>query len=490
MAHSNLDPRIEQAQAAYRTGAFAHARDLLTQVLAEDPANLTALVDLLSACNQMGDTQAPLPYFERARAAAPDDGNILINYVEALLGNQEQQKAFELARDALERDPDNLALRLQVARGWMGIGETEEARAHLWAAYELDPSAIDPLYFLARLGDKRDIEKIDALSAAAWAQRLTNPADAPRHLMLAFTRATITEKLGRFDEAWDAYVAGNEIHRGLIPFDEEGYIGALNEQLQLFGNVAPPPMSADVPGGNLIFIVSLPRSGSTLTEQILASHSRVKTIGERALVFDAFQIWNRSRTPAALEDARRAYCEGAHALLGTADDEDIVILDKSITNYIYLGFLRLLFPRAKFVHVVRAPMDAGFSCYATAFGMNALKWCSDLGAIGRVFRRYQKLMKVWMRQDRGDLMTLSYEELTADPETRVRALLDFCKLPWEPACLAFHENKRQVATASVAQVRRPIHKTAQGRAAPFEAHLAVLRRVLGRAADPDWYKKP
>jgi len=488
MDNAEIDPLLKQAYDAYQVGAFARSRAALERVLEHDPTHLDALAALSNTCQQMGDTTGPLAFLERARAATPDNEMILILYVDALIADQKHQQAFDIANEAATLFPDNAMLRIQVARGWMGTGESDKARAGLWAAFESDPTNVNALYYLARIGDNSDLPRLEPLLDDAWSRRKT--LEPPAQMILAFARATVAEKQARIDEAWDAYVAGNEIHRSLVPFDEEGYIGALNEQLQLFGNVAPLPTGTDAPGGNLVFIVSLPRSGSTLTEQILASHSRVKTIGERALVYDAFHIWNRSRTPAALEDARRAFREGAYALLGISEDEDTIILDKSITNYIYLGFLRLLFPGANFVHVVRAPMDTGFSCFATAFGMNALKWCSDLGAIGRVFRRYQKLMKVWTRQDRGDLLTLSYEELTADPETKVRALVAFCGLPWEPACLKFHENKRQVATASASQVRRPIYKTAQGRAAPFEAHLTGLRRVLGRAADPDWYKKP
>jgi len=486
---TDLDQRqlFEQGSQAYQAGAFARARDLWAQILEDDPANFDALTSLMKAYHQLNDSPGPLPFFERAREAAPDDERVTIYYVDALVANQEQQKAFDLANEALETHPDNLNLRVQVGRGWMGFGETEKARKELWAAFDIDPTAVIPIYYLARLGDSRDLERLDAASIDAWAERET--LEPPMMLMLAYAKGIIAEKQGHFDDAWTAYVAANDIHKSMVIFEEEAYIEGVTRHLGLFGNLTVPPAAEDAPGHNLIFIVSLPRSGSTLTEQILASHSRVKAIGERELIHEAFEIWNASRTPAALDDARNKYLVGARAYANCTEDENPVIIDKSINNYILVGFLRVLFPGAKFVHVVRAPLDAALSCYTTPFGLNALKWCSDFGSIGRVFRRYQKLMKTWMRQDRGDLMTISYEELTADPDTKIRELIAFCDLEWEPACLNFHESKRQVSTASVSQVRKPIYKSAQGRAAPFDEYLGTLKRVLGRAASPDWYRE-
>jgi len=477
----------EQGNEAYRAGAFARARDVWARILEDDPANFDALTSLMNAYHQMNDSSGPIPFFERAREAAPEDERITIYFVDALVANQEDQKAFHLANEALETHPDNSNLRVQVGRGWMGLGESEKARKELWAAIEIDPAIVIPIYYLARIGDERDLDQLDSLAAEAWQRRDT--LEPSTRLMLAYAMGAIAEKQGRFDDAWSAYVAANDIHKNLVLFDEMGFVDVVTENLKHFGNAVPPPASNDAPGQNLIFIVSLPRSGSTLTEQILASHSRVKTIGERTLVHEAFQVWNEHRTPAALEEARNTYLTSARALANCADDDDPIIVDKSITNYISLGFLRMLFPGAKFVHVVRAPMDAALSCYATPFGLNALKWCSDFGSIARVFRRYQKLMKIWMRHDRGDLMTLTYEDLTADPDTKVRELIAFCGLEWEPACLDFHKSKRQVSTASVSQVRRPIYKSVQGRAAPFDEYLGPLKKVLGRAASPDWYRK-
>jgi len=405
MENAEVDRLVQQARDAYQGGAFARARAAWERILEHDPTHFDALTGLTNTCHQMSDTLTPIAFLERAHDAKPDDEMILIFYVDALIADQRHQQAFDIAREAVKLFPNNANLRIQVARGWMGTGESEKSREGLWAAFESDPTSISALYYLARVGDNSDLPRLEPLLAKAWDQRET--LEPPAQLILAFARATVAEKQNRIDDAWDAYAAGNEIHKKMVPFDEPGFVKTVNSHIQLFGKVHREPAGDDSPGRNLIFVVSLPRSGSTLTEQILASHSRVRPIGERSLVRDAFNIWNAKRDAAALEEARALYLKGARRYAECGEDEDVVIVDKSITNYIFVGFLRLLFPGARLVHVVRAPLDAAFSCYATPFGLNALKWCSDFGNIARVFRRYQKLMKVWMRESRDDIRSVN-----------------------------------------------------------------------------------
>ncbi len=477
---------LKEAENFYRAGAFLPARGKWQEVLKDEPAHLDALAGFVNASLQMSDAAESVRVAALAHEAAPDDVRILNLYLDTLISNQEQQTAFEIACAGTERFPDNTNLHVKVAQCRMGFGEIDKARGELWTAHENDPKAVNPLYFLVRIGDRRDFEKLEVPVENAYVQR--ESIEPSEQVMIAYTRAALAEKLGRYDDAWDAYKVGNGIQLQMAIFDEAGYVETINNNIKLFGQKMPPPLDENAPGHNIIFIVSLPRSGSTLTEQILGSHSRVWPIGERKLVLESFSLWEKSPNTEGLEEARRHYLEGAREIAACSDDERAFIADKSINTYFFVGFLRMLLPGAKFVHVVRAPLDAAVSCYATPFALNSLKWCSDLETIGRVFRRYQKIMKVWMRAGRGDLLTISYEDLTADPETKVRELIKFCGLDWEPACLAFHENKRQVSTASLVQVRQPIYQSAKGRATHFDKYLDPLKRAMGRAASPDWYK--
>jgi len=313
--------------------------------------------------------------------------------------------------------------------------------------------------------------------------------------LTGYTRGKVLEKLGRYEEAWEGYAFGAKARREAIGYNEDAYAQLHDAHRKLFTTAQltsdPPPSDG---GGQHVFIVSLPRSGSTLVEQIVSAHEAVETIGEQNIAAQAVNYWQKTHgpspatlfKPAALADARAFYVGKARELVGR---EEAMIVDKSITNYVLLGFLHAIMPEARFLHVTRAPMDTGLSCFTTSFH-SGNQWTYDLAEIGRNIRRYQGLMKHWMKLCPERILTISYETLVSDVETKTREIVSFCNLAWDPACLAFHESKAVVRTASVAQVRRPVYQTAKDRAAHFAAHLGPLRAALGRAADADWYRTP
>jgi tetratricopeptide (TPR) repeat protein len=174
VADADQDRLFEQGRSAYQAGAFAKAREAWARILEDEPAHVEALTSYMNACYQMSDTQSPLAFFQRALEVAPDDEQIIVFYADALINNQEHQKAFDIADKALQTHPDNMNLRVQVGRGWMGFGESEKARKELWAAVDTDPSAVIPIHYLLRIGDKRDFERLKVLADEAWQRRDKN----------------------------------------------------------------------------------------------------------------------------------------------------------------------------------------------------------------------------------------------------------------------------------------------------------------------------
>ncbi len=153
------------------------------------------------------------------------------------------------------------------------------------------------------------------------------------------------------------------------------------------------------------------------------------------------------------------------------------ITDKMPANFFYIGMIRLMLPNAKIIHAMRDPMDSCFSCYARLFN-DTMDFAYDLGTLGRYYARYIRLMRHWHAVLPGTILDLRYEDLVADTEGQARRILDHAELPWDERCLAFHENKRRVHTASVAQVRKPIYKTSVARWERFSAHLAPLLELV------------
>ena len=240
-----------------------------------------------------------------------------------------------------------------------------------------------------------------------------------------------------------------------------------------------------------IFVVGLPRSGTTLVEQILASHPRVHGAGERLFGRRSFEsvspVVDRGVPPmkcvASLDEYALKRIAGEH--LGKLNALDLGraerIVEKLPENYLYMGFLVALFPNATFVHCRRDLRDVAVSCWSSDF--RSIRWANDTGHIGARFRQYRCLMRHWSHVFPSPIVEVDYEDTVSDLEGVARRLLDACGLRWDPACLEFHRTKRVVRTASLTQVRRPIYKSSVARWKNYESDLAGLFASLTELAE-------
>lgn len=235
-----------------------------------------------------------------------------------------------------------------------------------------------------------------------------------------------------------------------------------------------------------IFIVGMPRSGTSLVEQILSSHPEVRAGGEleamdeverracsRAGQTDNYPDCLRGASASEMEALTKLYLE---AMLAVSKDARFVT-DKLPTNYERLGLIEKLFPHARIIHTTRHPLDTCLSCYFQNFG-NTHSYSSNLRALGEVYQIYQKLMVHWRKTLSIRILDVNYETLVRNPETTVRTLLEFCELPWDPRCLEFYKSKRYVNTASYDQVRQPIYHNSIERWKHYETHLSELIETL------------
>ena len=234
----------------------------------------------------------------------------------------------------------------------------------------------------------------------------------------------------------------------------------------------------------------MPRSGTTLLEQILAAHPAVAAGGERddlQLIAGALGGWLQRDEPfpgvaahLGVETARSLETHYRNRL-EKAFPGGGRVTDKLPSNYLRLGLVAAVAPGTRVVHLRRDPMDTGLSCYFTHFGRGQSFAC-DLTHIGHAYREYTRLMDHWRAVRPLPMLELTYEDLVADPETRVRQLLAFLELPWDPACLEFHRQEAAVRTASLWQVRQPLYASSVGRWRRYARHLEPLRRALGDLA--------
>ena len=319
----------------------------------------------------------------------------------------------------------------------------------------------------------------------------SDSASLPRadQIGLRFALGKAYEDIGHFGRAGQNLLTANSLKRRELEYDEAATLSMFERIRATFtdklvrqkrgqGNPSPDP----------IFIVGMPRSGTTLVEHILASHPSVFGGGERLYLHEivaGLRIAGSSAasfpenipimTSAELRQVGQRYLQLLRALAPTA----AYITDKLPTNFHLVGLIHLALPNARIIHVHRDPIDTCFSCFSKLFYKGQL-FSYDLAELGHYYRAYTVLMDHWRSVlPDGAMLDVRYEDLIADFESQVRRLITYCKLEWDQACFSFHKTQRPVRTASAIQVRQPIYRSAVGRGRSFEHMLSPLINALG-----------
>lgn len=472
----------------YGQTRMAEAAECFRQALVHAPGDAEAHTYLGNALRELGAfAEAEASYLRaialdaRFARAHHELGGLM--YVQDRYAEAEQHY-----RHALMLKPDYVEACNNLGRSIRRQGRLDEAREHFEEAMALDAESVEAYCNLAGLRRFRP-EHPEPARLEKLAFKLPSLSEHMR-IRYWFALGKMREDLGHYNGAFDAYAQGNRLKRAQLAPDEASKI-ALIENLRevfdqrFFANRSMPAAAGKAP----IFIVGMPRSGTSLIEQILSTHSAIYGAGELAdlenILFDAATQAGKPleaypevaarMTPEALLRLGEIYTERVWKLAPQATR----ITDKMMANFAHVGLIRLMLPNAKIIHAMRDPMDSCFSCYATLFSKNSLDYTYDLGDVGRHYVRYIELMQHWQRVlPAGSILELRYEDMVADTEGQARRLLAFLGLPWDPNCLNFHQNERVVKTASAAQVRRPVYTSSVARWMHFQAQLAPLLAIV------------
>ncbi len=470
----------------YRQRAFSAAADCFARAVALSPGNPGALNNLGAVLKELGRPAEAEPLLRAALALDPGNAEAWNNLAQALIALNRGAEARAGLERAIELNP-RFAEAL-TARGRMSAeaGEREAAIADFDAAIAERP----------HYGEAHQNRALvsRAEPGAAWISRLEAAyaarASLPHRSAVAihFAMGKVREELGEYAAAFAAYAEGNRLEYAQHPWDEaaeERWLAAMvsDYRSELYAPAspwlaAPPAAAAQLP----VFIVGMPRSGTTLIEQVLASHPQVHGAGELATLGGLLApVPVGVPAPAARPEwiARlRALGEEYRARVWASGLERRAVVDKMPGNYRYLGQLALMLPEARIIHVRRDPLDTCLSCFATPF-QDGHEYASELAVLGRQYLRYARLMQHWAAVlPPGRILEVSYEALVADLEGESRRLLSYIGLPWSESCLGFHRTARSVRTASVVQVREPIYSRSIGRWRRFARELESLQALL------------
>ena len=402
--------------------------------------------------------------------------------------NGDHPAALDILMQALEIAPAEANLCNDLGLIQLEMGNLSSSQQAFETALALEPTHVHALYnltFSVKAKENPDLlAKLNAVIADA--------EDMPSELraMLHFAVAHLLEAGHDYDAAFREFERANKLKGATYDANQvEAHFAAIKAIFtpELFAR-----WDCKYEGKQAVFIVGMPRSGTTLTEQIVASHPQAAGAGE-LLLFNqmANGLGNLLKTQESYPDCiRQLSCDLANnlaqdytqELVRRGGKDALRISDKMPGNFVHLGLINLLLPHAKIIHCQRDPVDTCVSCFTANF-TGYLPYAYDLAHLGHYYRCYQDLMAHWAKVLPSPIHTMEYERLIADPEREIRSLITFLELPWSDQCLSPHRTQRAVMTASNVQVRQPIYRHAVNRAARYTHHLSSLRDQLSTRID-------
>ncbi len=490
LAPDRTDIAIELGHVLYHVGRYPEAVAVYERVLERRPELLDCRIDLAMALREARRPKAALAQLEHVLEQRPGSTAVHDHMATCLFDLGRQAEALpHLERVAADRHDDALAQR-RLATVYLALGRIDCAESTLRRVLAIDPADAETylrLSAIVRHGpDDPDIQAMEELIARP-------ELGQDERLLLCFALGRAHANAGRFDRAFDAYSEGNRLKRQTFDYDP-------NETEHRFARIAEvfrgdlPALAAPVPGQpRPLFIVGMPRSGTTLAEQILASYAGIVGVGETNYLAEAMQAAGHGGAQAypegvtdlgrsGLERIRRYYLDRVieRAAAGGEGRADVIV-DKMPHNFVYIGLIAHLWPEAVIVVMRRDPRDVCLSCFEQLFNGHH-PYAYGLEELGRYYLAYRDLMAFWRQRLPGRIIDLDYERLVDDPRQAIVPVLEALGRDWDDACLGYHENPTAVVTASMTQVRRPLYRSSVGRWRRYERQLAPLVDLLDQGS--------
>jgi tetratricopeptide (TPR) repeat protein len=475
---------LNAAAACYAQGRLDQAAELYRQAAAADPKDLRPIYSLALIDIRCGRLQSAR---QQLKTVAEQDPNFYPaqQNLGAVCQNlnlwQEAADAYALG---LSLNPTAVETHFSLARALAVLGRVGESNA-CYRALAANPSV--RLRALTRLA-VLDPAVIDEQDLSALQRAADDPATpSAMRIEAYFALGSGREQRGADQAAFAAFEAGNRLKHGALMASAD--LAARPDAAERAHDLAahfvidrfdPAFLQRSLRRGSAaaapIFVIGMPRSGSSLIEQMLSSHPQVQSMGENtALAALIDQRFSEAERAANWGDLAEAYLDSMRQRGWKGVNR---FVDKTLENHLRIGVIHLMFPNSVILDSMRDPVDTCLSCYRQLF-TEGNETLYDLGQIGRAYVRYRRVMEHWERVLPGRVIRVEHEKLVAHPEEQIPWLVSVCKLDWDPACLRFYETSGSVRTASAAQVRRPLFSTSIGRWARFANQLEPLLKALG-----------
>ena len=460
---NNIDALRLLGLLAFKTKDYEIAERLFLKVLQLDPSFSLAWDNLAKLYRIQNKLLKSIPAFENLIKLDPRNFEALVSLGTVYIKLSKYHEGIKLYEKSLKIKPENPRVYLSLGHALKTIGEREKSEAAYHNAINYFCLSGEAYWSLANLktyefSDKEIINMESSLTKNIHPNEMTQ---------MHFALGKAYESKRQFDKSFEHYAEGNWQQRKQISYNAEDYKISIDELIDFFDkNKNLFNLKAQSNFDDPIFILGLPRSGSTMIEQILSSHSLIEGTQELPNILtisrDIKLIDQKKGYPnnllgldqSSFDDLGKKYIDETK----WARSSTPYFIDKMPNNFVHIGLIKLILPKAKIIDARRNPMDTCFSCFKQYFAKGQ-HFTYDLDDIARYYKDYVRLMDYWKQLFPEEIFTINYEQVIDNPNDRIRDLLEFCNVKFEDSCINFHKSKRPVKTASSEQVRQPMYKT-------------------------------
>ena len=410
---------------------------------------------------------------------------VLNNYSNLKREFNQYQEAKELLLKALKIESNNVNILLNLAICCQGIGETNDAKNFVLKILDIEPKNTSAHKLLSTLTDYKDNQKHLERMRELTDKEIFRQFSSTQKAELLFALSKAYEDIKDFENSFNFLRQANLIENQSNIQEIENIKKLFDDIKRLFNSIKINQSKFEKEN-KYIFICGMPRSGTTLVEQIIASHSLVAGAGEihylSEIINNNFldnKKFNISKILDAMENPKNSIFEQYNDLIKFHKFKSQIITDKAPQNFLWIGFIKIFFPGSKIIHCSRNPKDNCLSIFKNYFSSKTMHWAYDQTSIAEYYLLYSNLMDFWQSKFNGDIFDANYEEIVNSPEQQIKKMISFCGLDWESDCLNFYKNKKTpVQTVSVSQASKPIYSTSINSNKFYVKYLSEMFNIL------------
>lgn len=451
-----------------------------------DPSNFAAM-------NNLGNSYKNLYSYKKAedlykKIIKENSKNIkaLNNYANLKKELNKYKDAKNLLLEAIKIEPNNINILTNIAACCEAIGEKIEAREYALKILSLDPKNSNNHLFLSAITNyQKDQKHLDVMKKLLMDENFKYTADLDK-INLYFALGKAFEDVGNIESSYKFLNEANKLKNKSINFDFSKTEKLFNNIIKLFEDIDANFKKKKQNLKRIIFICGMPRSGTTLVEQIIASHSKVNGAGEihyLSNIINEFFLrdlkFDKQKIIEGLSEEKNIIFEKYLELINYHNFKTNIITDKAPQNFIWIGFIKFFFPNSKIIHCSRNPKDNCLSIYKNYFTSETMSWAYKEDSIAKYYNQYTKIMNFWKLKFKESIFDANYEQIVDSPDKEIKKMISFCDLDWENDCLNFYKNKKTpIQTVSVSQASKPIYKSSINSSKAYEPYLSEMFNIL------------